>query len=626
MNSTVDSDKAAPTSSGKRHAIHKRQPGSSEAPPQPVMSRLLHYVVPHTGMIALVVTTIALTSAAELAAPWFIRWGIDGVIGGGTRRNILLVAAGLLGLSLVQGSVDFVRLTLMSVTGERIVFGIRNALFSHITRLSFSFHDKARTGDLMSRVTSDVDILTQFFSRALGIVVTNILTLAGILIVALSWDWRLGLLYLCILPGIVWGMIIYARRVQPAMARSRRTAGALTAAIQQTLSGISVVKLFGSEEYEHARVDSYSRNLTNITIETTRISAFWMPYANMLAGIAAALVLWGAGISVIHGHISVGTLVGFSMYMAMLLRPIRQTGMMLNVFMRSMTSARRVFETMDIDPEIHDSPGAYPLPTAHGAIRFANVAFSYNHDGDTLADIDLEIAPGELTAIVGPSGAGKTTLVNLLLRFYDAHTGTISIDNHDIRRVTVKSLRETIGIAMQNVFLFDASIGENIAYGRDHVTHTEITWAANTVRLHDFVESLPMGYDTPVGERGVSLSGGQKQRIALARVLLTDPRILILDEPTSNIDARTENEMRDALENVWRNRTTIVIAHRLWTVSRAGQIVVMQNGRIVEKARGESGRSAHDILMGKNGIYSRLYSLQQHTETIIYPGTEEGLL
>lgn len=588
----------------------------NESPaPTTVIVRLLRYVVPHAGMASLVVAAIVLTSAAELASPWFIRWGIDTAMSGGGRRDILLVAAGLFGLSLVQGAVDFVRLALMSVTGQKIVYGIRNALFGHITRLSFSFHDKARTGDLMSRVTSDVDILTRFFSRALGIVVTNILTLAGILVVALSWDRHLGLLYLCLLPGIIWGMSVYARRVQPAMARARRTAGILTAAIQQTLSGISVVKLFGKEEYEHARINEPGRELMNTNIETTRISAFWMPYANTLAGLAAAVVLWGAGESVIRGQISIGTLAGFSMYMAMLLRPIRQTGMMLNVFMRTTAAARRVFATMDIDPEIKDAPGAYPLPSAEGAVRFADVAFCYENAAGTLEDINLEIAPRELTAIVGPSGTGKTTLVYLLPRFYDAHKGSICIDGHNIRGVTVKSLREAIGIAMQNVFLFDASIGENIAYGKDHVTRKETEWAAKTVQLHDFVTSLPMGYDTPVGERGVRLSGGQKQRIALARVLLIDPCILILDEPTSGIDAHTENEMRDALESVWRDRTTIVIAHRLWTVLRAGHIVVMDNGRIAEQARGESGRSAHDILLEKNGMYSRLYGVQRRTES-----------
>jgi ABC-type multidrug transport system fused ATPase/permease subunit len=317
--------------------------------------------------------------------------------------------------------------------------------------------------------------------------------------------------------------------------------------------------------------------------------------------------------------ISLGTLIGFATYIQMLLRPIRQTGMMLNVVVQSLAAAERVFEVLDTQPDVRDAPGAYALPPIEGHVRFEGVGFRY--DGgpegvEALRDVDLEAAPGEMVALVGPSGAGKTTLVHLLPRFYDPQWGRIIIDGHDIAKVTVESLRDAIGIALQTVFLFDASIGENIAYGSPHATQHQIEWAAGVVQMHDFIRSLPLGYGTPVGERGVRLSGGQKQRLALARVLLTNPRILILDEPTSSVDADTERRMQQALQEVRAGRTTFVIAHRLWTVQQADQILVLRDGQIVERAHSTPEGSAHQALLAAGGFYSQVYALQFQAETL----------
>jgi ABC-type multidrug transport system fused ATPase/permease subunit len=290
--------------------------------------------------------------------------------------------------------------------------------------------------------------------------------------------------------------------------------------------------------------------------------------------------------------------------------------MMLGVVMRSVAAAERIFKVLDIEPDVRDAPDAHPLPPVTGRVRFQHVSFAYDGLNETLKEVSLDVAPGEMVALVGPSGAGKTTLVHLLPRFYDAQEGLITIDGHDIRQVTVKSLRDTIGIAMQTVFLFDASIGENIAYGNPNASQAEIEWAARKVQMHDYITSLPLGYGTPVGERGVRLSGGQKQRIALARVLLTDPCILILDEPTSSVDAETERCMQQALQEVVANRTTFVIAHRLWTVQQADQILVLRDGRIVERGRRTAGQSAHELLMTANGLYRELYDLQFRGETL----------
>jgi len=574
---------------------------------------------PHALILTGVVLAALATTAVELAPPWIIRLTVDRFILEGQTARIWWAAGGLLALSLVQGGIDFLRLTLTAYTGQRIAFDLRNAVFRRLSRLSFSFYDRARTGDLMSRVTADVDVLNNFFGRAAVIVLTNLLILAGMLGVLVAWDWRLGLAYLGLLPLIALGMWAYARRVRPAWRRVQRQIAGLTATLQESLAGILVVKLFGRESFERERAGRQSERVLQANLETARIASLWMPYASVVMGVGTGLVLWVGGRNVIAGAISLGTLIGFATYVQMLLRPIRQTGMMLNVVMQALAAAERVFEVLDTQPEVQDAPGAYPLPPVEGRVRFEGVSFAYDGGPDgaeALRDIDLEAAPGETVALVGPSGAGKTTLVHLLPRFYEPQQGRITIDGHDITQVTVQSLRDAIGIALQTVFLFDASIGDNIAYGAPHATQREIEWAARVVQMDAFIRSLPLGYGTPVGERGVRLSGGQKQRIALARVLLTDPRVLILDEPTSSVDADTERRMQQALGEVLAERTTFVIAHRLWTVQQADQILVLRDGRIVERARSTPERSAHKALLAMGGFYRQVYMLQFQAETL----------
>ncbi len=598
-------------------------PGGGKSGPSgpvwPILRRLLGYMRPHALILAGVILAALATTAVELAPPWIIRLAVDRFILEGQTEQVWWAAGGLLALSLLQGGIDFLRLYVTAYTGQRIVFEIRNAIFHHLSSLSFSFYDRARTGDLMSRVTADVDVLTNFFGRAAVIILTNLLTLAGILVVLMIWDWRLGLIYLGLLPLIALGMWAYARRVRPAWMRVQRQLAALTGTLQESLAGILVVKLFGREAFEQERVGQQSRQVLQANLETARIASLWMPYASVVMGVGTALVLWAGGRNVIAGFISLGMLIGFATYIQMLLRPIRQTGMMLNVVMQSLAAAERVFEVLDTQPDIRDAPGAYPLPPIEGWVRFEEVSFRYDGGPDgahALRGVDLEAAPGEMVALVGPSGAGKTTLVRLLPRFYDAQRGRITIDGHDVTGVTVHSLRDAIGIALQTVFLFDASIGENIACGHPHATQREIEWAARVVQMHDFIQSLPLGYGTPVGERGVRLSGGQKQRIALARVLLTNPRILILDEPTSSVDADTERRMQQALQEVRAGRTTFVIAHRLWTVQHADQILVLRDGQIVERARSTPERSAHEALLVADGFYRQVYELQLQAETL----------
>ncbi|MFP3872627.1 MAG: ABC transporter ATP-binding protein [Candidatus Natronoplasma sp.] len=567
----------------------------------PVLFRLSRYIKDHWLKVLGVIIAVFISTILGLVPPWLIRYGIDSMIMEGKIERLWIVGLAMIGTALLKGLFDFIKSYVSEFIAQSIIHDIRVKLYEHLNKLSFSFYDESRTGDMMARITTDTDTLHRFLSRVSSFVSENILTIIGILVITLVWDYRLGLLYVMILPLMVFGMYMYSSRVRPMFRKVRKSFAKLTELVQENFVGMEVIKLFGREKEQEEKFNELNREYVDINIDAAKVSALWMPYVHFLIGLSTALVVWYGGKLVIDGAISVGMMAGFISYIAMLTRPVRQTGMMINLTNQATAAAERIFDVMDMSSEVKDSPDAHELPPVAGRVEYRDVSFSYKEGKRVLKDIDIDVEAGETVAIVGPTGSGKSTLLHLLPRFYDVDEGKIMIDGYDIKEVTIDSLRRQVGIVLQHTFLFGASIRENISYGRPDAPMEEIIGCAKIAQVHDFIESLPLGYETPIGERGVDLSGGQRQRLAMARVLLTDPGLLILDEPTSSVDVETEDRMQEAMREVIKDRTTFVIAHRLWTVQNADKILVLKNGEIVERG------SHEELLKEDEGFYKKIY-------------------
>jgi ATP-binding cassette subfamily B protein len=529
--------------------------------------------------------------------------GIDTVLSSGQRSSIIIAAVIIIGSSALRGLTGYGNRYLTEVVSQRASYDIRDALYDHLQRLSFAYYDKAQTGQLMSRATVDIEAVRMFLGQGLLTILQTVLLIGGIVYLLVSLDWRLALLTLAFMPAIAWRAIAVSNRLRPVWLKVQQLIAALGTTLQESLSGIRVVKAFSRQKEESQKFSTDARKLYDAQIGAARLQAFNIPLMTFLLGVPTVLVLWYGGRQVIAGSLTIGGVTQFILYLGMLAMPVRRLGMVANIYSRSVSAGQRILEILDTESLVKEKPNAIKLGRLKGRVSFANVSFSYNSLGPALNDISFSVQPGQLVALLGGSGSGKSTLANLISRFYDVSSGSVTVDDIDIRDVTLASLRKNVGIAQQDVFLFSATIRDNIAYGVPDANMEQIVDAAKAAQIHDFIQGLPDGYNTWVGERGVTLSGGEKQRVAIARALLMNPGVLILDDSTSSVDAETERLIRLALDRLIKGRTTFIITHRLPIIRNADIILMLKDGQIAETG-------THSELMAQNGLYRQTYLSQ----------------
>ena len=549
-------------------------------------------------------------TAAYLFLPDLFGQAIDTVKdmltqGGGEMAlsALIPIAALILGLSIIRGVLSFFQTYFGEAVSQFVSYDIRNRLYDHIQHLGFGFHDKHHTGNLMSRAMTDVENIRMFVN--MGIVRTPYFISLFIIvaIILLRIDWRLGLVAVSFMPFVAIQSGFARLKMRRAWLVIQDMMAELNTVLQENLTGQRVVKAFASEDFENLKYNDKSRDVSNAVIKAERLRVSNTAFTLFSFQVALALILWFGGSRVINGDMTIGQLAAFVFYMQILAMPVRMSGMIVNSYARASSAGQRIFEILDLEAEQEEAPGAKTLSEVKGHVKFENVSFSYDEGVPVLKNINIEAEPGKIVALVGAPGSGKSTIINLLPRFYSAGSGRITIDGIDINDVTLKSLRHNIGMVQQDVFLFTSTLEENIAYGKENADHDEVVSAANVAQLHDHIMTLDDGYETVVGERGSTLSGGQRQRMSIARAVLLDPPILILDDSTSSVDAGTEEDIRKAMEEVMQGRTTFIIAHRLSTVHRADEIIVLDHGEIIE-------RGTHQELLAMNGKYREIYELQ----------------
>ncbi len=577
------------------------------------LGRLLKKLLPHWPWITAASISVLFVTALNLAVPQLFRVVIDSAILGGQAFYLPWIALAVVLITAAKGVFSFIQRYAMERVAQRVIYELRNSLYDHLQQMSFSFYERTQTGQLMSRATADVEMLKRFYGFGIVHLFQGVVMFLGVVTVILFMHWRLSLITLAALPVIIIAILRFGRLVGPAYQVIQEELAELTSVLQDNLAGIRVVKAFGREEFEFKKFDRHNLGLLQKNLAAVRIWAYYFPFLSFLTGLTAAVIIWYGGREVIQGNLMLGELIAFNSYLLMLIMPMRMLGWVVNLSQRALASAGRVFEILDTRPEVQDLPGARELENIRGELSFEQVSFSYRDDAETLKNISFTAAPGQTIAIVGTTGSGKSTLVNLIPRFYEPTEGRILLDGSDISEFTLHSLRANIGFVSQDTFLFSTSIGENIGYGNTLAGREAIIEAASAAQIHDFIETLPQGYDTVVGERGVGLSGGQKQRIAIARALLKNPRILILDDYTSNVDVHTEYLIMKALGQLMEGRTSFVIAQRLATVLSADLILVMDDGEI-------TARGKHDELLSTSRLYAEIYNIQLQRDKLLPEG------
>ena len=569
------------------------------------LRRFAAYLRPYPGLLALLFVTMLGGIAAELILPRLFGMAIDRGI---TERSVAALGRyiGYLALTaILRAGIHYGRGYSQERTGQEMIRVLRRELYVRLQRLSFTFYTMNNTGDLMSRLTSDVGAVMEFFGFGLAEMVASVLIFCGTVVMLLLADWQLTLVMIAPIPVLMFFAFRFSGVVGPAWEKIREEMGRLTTALQENVSGVRVVKAFAREGYEIDKFKAHNARTLQANLTRATLEAQTFPVLNFVTGFCLLLLYWYGGRRVYAGEMTIGTFFAFNWYLFGLIWPVRFLGYLISIAKEAIAAGPRIFEILDATQEIREAEDAQPMPEIKGHIRFEDVHFTFEDDKTTpvLKGLNLEVLPGQIVAILGGTGSGKSSVINLIPRFYDPQKGRITIDGIDIRQVTLRSLRKQIGIVPQETFLFSDTVRNNIAFGRPDASFEEVVEAAKAAQAHEFISKLPKGYETRVGERGIGLSGGEKQRIAIARALLTNPRILILDEATSSVDAETEYALQVALDRLMRGRTSLVIAQRLSTVKNAHKVVVLKDGMVVEEG-------THEELLQRGGEYTQIYNLQ----------------
>ncbi len=568
-----------------------------------VYRRLLGYLRPYPTQVILAYSAMLAVVGLNLVVPQIIKRAIDDGLAAGNAQALFIAGVTILAVALVRAFAGFGQRYFGDWLSHRAGYDLRNHFYDSVQNQPFSFHDRSHTGDMMSRATSDISETERFTGIGLADLLATIMLLTGVIIAMLLAAPRLALIALLPMPVLIFATIRFGGKIRPMFKRIQEQMGVLSTTMQESMTGIHLVKAFAREPYELQKFDKENDAWFEQRFRVIRAWANNWPFFSFLVALSIFLLLWFGGPLAMVGAITAGTLFALISYVLMLNGPVQRLGFLVNLAATAGASASRVFDIMDTPSEIVEKENGNQAQQIEGDVRFEGVSFAYHAGVQILQDVSFYAHPGQKIALIGPTGSGKSTVTNLILRFYDVRDGRVLVDGVDVRDWQLKSLRSHIGIVQQDPFLFSQSMAENIAYGRPHASDEEIVAAAKAAHADKFIQELSEGYDTRIGERGVTLSGGQKQRVAIARALLTDPRILILDDSTSSVDTETEHLIQEALEVLMEGRTTFIIAQRLLTLKNADVILVLDHGRIVE-------RGPHDDLLAQKGLYRQIYDLQ----------------